>query len=362
MSQDHEGPVDVRRDLELGAALSALPYPKLPDDMDDRLRAALETERRRRRRKRSIATLGLAAALAVIALGGAALAGAFDVHAPSPLPSPPVPAKSAYPVNANGQTYGAMRAPLYEVPDLVAVQATNGKTGYCLKDDIMPTHAANTPDEAAAENERNLRGYTIPVHASDGVTQIGVFQVGGAGSGMGGESADGTRWETLWDEAGNIVTTTTYPDGPVKIETKAVDGTVTTKTLTAAEAAQLKASSSPSPKPSSASEPDKPQAWLLERMTHVARDAGDGKATARWELQWRRVLSDIEGDAAPSSVYARETLVWIVILHGDFRDGAWMYQVLDRDSHNVLSEGTSTQPFDTSKLPPMQGPITLGGG
>ena len=79
MNQDHDGLVDEqRRDLELGAALAALPHPELPDDMDARLRAAVEAERRRRRRHRSAATLGLAAALAALALGGAALAGAFD--------------------------------------------------------------------------------------------------------------------------------------------------------------------------------------------------------------------------------------------------------------------------------------------
>ena len=361
MNQDHDGRMEQRRDLELGAALSALPHPQLPDDMDARLRAAIEVERRRRRRRRSVATLGLAATLAALVLGGAALAGAFDANAPSQLPDPPLPAKSVYPVNANGQTYGAMRPSLYEVPDLIAVQATNGKTGYCLKGDLMPPHTASTPEEVAEENERNLKGYTIPVYKSDGVTQIGVFQSGGPGSSSGGTAADGTKWEQHADADGSIVTTTTHPDGTVTIATEAPDGAVTTKTLTAAEAARLKAAASPSPRASSKPEPDKPQAWLLEHMTQVARDAGDAHATARWELQWRKLAAAIEGDAAPSSVYAREASVWIVILHGDFRDGGWMYEVLDRDSHNVLSEGTSTEPYDTSALPPMQGPITLNG-
>ena len=63
--------MEQRRDLELGAALSALPYPQLPDDMDARLRAAIEVERRRRRRRRSVAALGLAASWRRIVLGGA---------------------------------------------------------------------------------------------------------------------------------------------------------------------------------------------------------------------------------------------------------------------------------------------------
>lgn len=40
-----------RRDLALARALAALPQPELPDDMDARLRAALEKEQRRRRRR-----------------------------------------------------------------------------------------------------------------------------------------------------------------------------------------------------------------------------------------------------------------------------------------------------------------------
>ena len=126
-----------------------------------------------------------------------------------------------------------------------------------------------------------MRGYTIPVYESDGVTQIGVFQVGGPGSGSGGESADGTEWERHSDEAGNIITTTTHPDGTVTIETEALDGTVTTKTLTAAEVAASRQPHLPSPKAPSKPEPDKPQAWLLEHMTQVARDAGDARATAQ---------------------------------------------------------------------------------
>lgn len=360
MNQDHDDLMEQHRDLELGAALGALPSRELPDDMNARLHAALAAERHRRRRRRSVATLGLAAALAALALGGAALAGAFDAQAPSPLPSPPLPAKSAYPVNTNGQTYGAMQLSLYEVPDLIAVQATNGKTGYCLKGDLMPSHTTSQPDEIAEENERSLEGYTIPVYESDGFTQVGVFQVGGPDSIGQVTAADGTKTRQHADEEGAIVTTTTHTDGTVTIETAALDGTVTAKTLTAAEAARLKAAAHPSSRASRKPEPDRPQAWLLEHMTQVARDAGDAQATARWELQWRKLAAAIEGDAAPSSAYVRESSVWIVILHGDFRDGGWMYQVLDRDSHDVLSEGSSDEPFDTSKLPPMQGPISLG--
>jgi hypothetical protein len=362
MNPDHDGLAEEpRRDSKLGAALAALPQPELPGDVDARLRATIEMELRRRRGRRSVAALALAAALAALALGGAALAGAFDKDSPAPWPKPPLPAESVYPTNAAGQTYGGDK-PLVEAPDLVKVLATNGKVGYVLQADLngpMP----KTPEEAVASNEASLRGYTIPVYESDGTTQIGVFQVGGAGSKAGGTMADGTTISETADAKGNIITTRVAPDGTTTIETKALDGTVTTKTLSAAEAKLLKENTAtPAPSPTTSPEPDRPQAWLLEHMTQAARNAGDAHAIAHWELQWRYLAASIEGKKAPKSPYEKWTSVWIVILHGDFKDGAWMYELLERDSHNVLSEGSSDRPFDTSGLPPLQGPITLGGG
>jgi hypothetical protein len=367
MNQDRVTPLDERRrDQKLGAALASLPHPELPDDMDARLRAALEIERRRRRKRRSVATLGLAATLAALALAGASLAGAFDSGTPTPWPEPPLPAESVYPTNAAGQTYGVDK-PLVTEPDLVAVIATNGKHGYCLRSDLdgpADGITPSTPPEVIEEiNKRGLRGYTIPAYESDGVTQIGVFQIGGPGSSAGATLADGSEWEQHADEDGNIVTTTTHPDGTVTIETEALDGTVTTKTLTAAEAARLK--ETPTPASQSTHEPkaERPQVWLLERMSEFARDAGDARATAWWELQSRYYLKPIEGDKTPESPYRQWATVWLVILHGDFPGADWRYWLLDPDSHNVLSSGQSDEPFDTSgpQLPPPQGPVKLGG-
>jgi hypothetical protein len=363
MKQDHDNPVEEqRRDLELGAALAALPHPELPDDMDARLRAALEIERRRRRRHRRVATLALAAALAALALGGAALAGAFDSDSSAPWPEPPLPAESVYPTNAAGQTYGGEK-PLVKAPDLVAVVATNGKHGYCLNSQLNGRpNPPKTPEEAKAMSDRGLRGYTIPVYESDGVTQIGVFQIGGPGTTSYGGTPDGGKVSKTADANLNIITTTTHPDGTVTVETEALDGTITTKTyedesdVPAVKVPRITVSAAPGP------ESDKPPAWLLESMSRLARESGDSGATAWWELQTRYYLKPIEGENAPESPYQQWTSVWLVILHGDFAGGGWRYWLLDPHSHNVISQGLSDQPFDTSShdLQPMPGPITLG--
>ena len=71
MRPDYDSLVEgQRRDLELGAALAALPQPELPDDVDARLRAAVEKERRRNRRRPGWPEL-LAVLLLAAVVGGA---------------------------------------------------------------------------------------------------------------------------------------------------------------------------------------------------------------------------------------------------------------------------------------------------
>lgn len=73
MRPDYDRIIEAqRRDLELGAALAALPQPELPDDVDARLRAAVEKERRRNRRRPGWPEL--AALLLVVAVVAGALA------------------------------------------------------------------------------------------------------------------------------------------------------------------------------------------------------------------------------------------------------------------------------------------------
>ena len=313
-----------------------------------------------RRRRLVVIAVAAAAAIALL-IAGAALAGAFDSGS-AKVPTPPLPAKSAYPSNAAGKTYGAEK-PLVGTPDLIAAVASNGRHGYCLRTDIdppdYPSVTPTTPPELSkAIDDLGLRGRKIPVYKSDGTTQIGVLQLGGPGTGASWVSGDGSRATQIVDDDLNIITTTVAPDGTTTIETEALDGTVTKKTLTGAEAARLE--KSPSPSPAASNSPARPPAWLLERMAVLASDAGDAQAVARWELQTRYFLKPIEGANSPTSEYALVESAWLVILHGDFRDGTWRYWVLNPASHNVLSSGASAEPFDTTRIEPLQGPIELG--
>lgn len=298
---------------------------------------------RRSRRRRIVLAVVVGIAIAVI-LGSVALASGFN-----PL--------SLGGTNEHGQTYGTLPdGPNDPTPDLVRVVATNGQTGYCRdKDTLGPC-----PRDAEANTKACLRGYTIPVYESDGTTQIGEFVVGGPGSEAVYGNADGTVTMEA-DADGTITTTTVASDGTTTIETEALDGTVTTKSLTAAEAKRLQQETAETaPGPSESPKPVRPPAWLLEQMSQAARDAGDADATAFWESQYRCCIKHIERKSSPKSPYAQQAPVWLVVLHGDFRTCTWMYQVLGYDSHHLLSQGTSNEPFDTANLPPLQGPIRLG--
>ena len=320
---------------------------------------AVRAARPWRRRRLAIAAAFAGVAIAA-AVGAAALAGAFSADGPQHWPEPPLSAESAYPTNAAGQTYGALRLGLMEPPDLVSVMATNGKAGYYYWKDLGGGERPSTPEEVAAYNERNLRGFDIPVYESDGVTQIGVFRAGGGKSEA--KLADGSTITREADADGNIVTTTTHPDGTVTIETKALDGTVVRRSLTAAEAQRLTAESAPTPAQNKEPKSIKPRAWLLQTMSRLAAAAGDPHAKAWWELEFREYLKRIEGAKSPESPYQLQSSVWLVVMHGDFPGGSWRYWLLDPDSHNVVSQGQSDRRFDTSKIPPPQGPIELGKG
>jgi hypothetical protein len=93
-------------------------------------------------------------------------------------------AATRWPRNASGQTYGSglsARSPEDE-PDLIRVEATNGKVGYSLRDDLEGPDP-KTPEEAVRlQAARSGTSREIPVYLSDGKTEIGVFVIEDGGA------------------------------------------------------------------------------------------------------------------------------------------------------------------------------------
>ncbi len=143
--------------------------------------------------RNSIAVVGviaLAIAGATVGAGGAIAAGALFSPAgvttdegvnPESMPDP------QYPVNDSGQTYGSLldsNAPKND-PDLILVEATNGKVGYVHADELHAldgTTAAESfksPEEAIAWSDAHANDYNeIPVYEADGTTPVGIFALG----------------------------------------------------------------------------------------------------------------------------------------------------------------------------------------
>ncbi|WEG08319.1 hypothetical protein PU630_13900 [Microbacterium horticulturae] len=137
---------------------------------------------------KSIVFLSLGAALALSAglASGAAIGGIQPDTAPPPTPTP-----VAYPENSNGLTFGsAMDAPSPDFePDLIRVEATNGREGYVYKSDLdeadgsAAAESFKSPDEAVAWQEereaQELRDgpLAVAVYAEDGKTVIGKFEI-----------------------------------------------------------------------------------------------------------------------------------------------------------------------------------------
>jgi hypothetical protein len=77
---------------------------------------------------------------------------------------------TAWGVNANGQTYGIQNQ--HGIPDLIAVIATNHRTGYVYANQLSPP-PPKTIAQALALNNAPPR--TLTVYESDGKTPIGEF-------------------------------------------------------------------------------------------------------------------------------------------------------------------------------------------
>jgi hypothetical protein len=80
---------------------------------------------------------------------------------------------TAWGVNASGQTYGIQNQ--HGIPDLVAVIATNHRSGYVYANQLFP-RPPKTIAQALAQNNAPPR--TLTVYESDGKTPIGQFVAG----------------------------------------------------------------------------------------------------------------------------------------------------------------------------------------
>ena len=149
-------------------------------------RHVLEIRTRPRRRFLIGAAIGLA-----IAGGGTGLVVSLTQYTPAGVSTTPdgTPAPSIepnFPTNAAGQTYGDPdpRVAVTDYPDLLLVQATNGKIGYIdrhLLDELTGGNVASPAEALEWQRHRDTADpgtIYIPAYQSDGITVIGEFPIG----------------------------------------------------------------------------------------------------------------------------------------------------------------------------------------
>ena len=178
----------------------------------------------------AVAVAAIIVVVVAATMGGASIAKGNDAT------SVQVAAQSTttgWPVNERGETFGSDIDAKSEadVPDLVAVVATNGKHGYCLNSQFNaePPSPKTAEEAAAMMHDALCEGRVIPVYTSDGVTQIGVFQIGGPGTTVEMGDEHGNTVTMVGEKDGTLVTTTEKTDGTVVIVTERPDGTTTTR-------------------------------------------------------------------------------------------------------------------------------------
>ena len=258
----------------------------------------------RRRRRVLVAAVALGAAAAAL-FAGVSLGTDSASHRPEPKviysdePGSPTP----YATNAAGQTFGGAQ----EGPeaDLQSVVAHRGEKGYCWKSDLdgpFPINHAEVEWFMAVQSRRE-----VAVYRSDGVTQVGIFIVGGGSVSM----------------------------------TKA-DGTTVTKEL-----------------PNRIAE--RPPAWLFETMKDMASQAGDANAWAWWARTTAERAAAVTGQST-AGMSEPERPVYVALLLGDFtnwlwslRPGAtkpeysWIFQIIDPNTHHVFMTGAGAKPFQAAE-------------
>lgn len=251
------------------------------------------------------------------------------------------------------------KATTHQPTDLVAV-AQGGVQGFCYWADLQGPPADVW--QGRITQYTCYRGYGIPMFAADGVTQIGVFY-NGPGGGGGGGFPDGRKFEETADAHGTVISTWRSAAGRVTILRTGLDGARSKNTAVSDPSLRrIPEAERPTtwraitlwfrdvgPKhPEPTSKAPKAPTWLADRMSAAARTAGDPGAIARWTLSFCRCAAPLEGASSPTSDSGKYRIVWIAVLHGAFNDGDWSYLILDRGAHDVISQGVSQTPPDTS--------------
>jgi hypothetical protein len=86
-------------------------------------------------------------------------------------------------VNAKGETYG-IESEENGTPDLIAVVATSGSSGYVYAKDLYGGPMPTSPEDALKNFSTPRPPREIPVYLSDGATKVGVFEAAGSGGGI----------------------------------------------------------------------------------------------------------------------------------------------------------------------------------
>jgi len=115
----------------------------------------------------------------IVALAAALFAAYSVMVASADLTPAPSGTPTVWPQNDSGVTYGSgLDAASHEdEPDLIRVQATNGKVGYAYRTDLEGPEPSSPAAAVAQQKARGGRPEVIPVYEVDGVTRIGTFVI-----------------------------------------------------------------------------------------------------------------------------------------------------------------------------------------
>ncbi len=117
-------------------------------------------------KNKHVLVIGIVALMVVLGIASFAVAVNANLGGPT-----------VWPKNAHGVTYGSGMDAVSpgDEPDLIRVQATNGKEGYAYRTDLEGPEPSSPAVAIAQQKAKGGKPDVIPVYEVDGVTKIGVF-------------------------------------------------------------------------------------------------------------------------------------------------------------------------------------------